>query len=210
MPAGGDPDDGRMGLMARALAPTFFPPTLPLGGMRASLIWKYRVDDGGRLASRGECVLLVGEREVRCISSGSTRWRYEGKVRNVEIAGSVVLILTNDLICLNIDNGEELWSRGDVDLMGVDGDRICVASANRVACLNLDGSVRWTYELPSRIKSISVSGDLVYLLCDDGFLYSLRETEDSPLSKPSGFFLPQQPETEELAFEGGWVPSELL
>ncbi len=144
---------------------------------------------------------------LKCISDGTVRWRFEGKVRDVKSLGDLIIVLSEELVCLDASTGEKLWSRRGVDLVDADGGKVCAVSGSRVECLNPEGSVRWTYDLPSRAISLSISDDLIYLLCEDGFLYCLRETEDLP--KPGGLFRPQPPE-EETVFEGSWVPSELI
>ncbi len=180
----------------------------------ASLLWKYRF--GGEvelLLSSRDCVLLLSDGELRCLSSqsGSLRWSLKG-VRNAQISGDRVLVLSDPdrLACVNIDNGREEWSLEGIRAVGVDteGGRICASSGRKVTCLDSDGGVRWTYEMPSDIRSISVSGELSFLACEDGFLYCLREYEGSPVVKPLDAFL--QPPEEDTAFEGDWVPSELL
>ena len=180
--------------------------------MRASLLWKYRFAGEVRLLlSSDDCVLLLSDGELRCLSpgSGSVKWSLKG-VREASILKDRVLALSDGLTCLSIEEGKEVWSLKEVERFAVDegGGRICASSGRTVTCLNPDGTTRWSYEVPSEVKAIAVSGGHAYLACEDGFLYCLKEHESSLGVRPLAKFVPPQEET--TAFEGGWVPSELL
>ncbi|GEM_PF-4940453 len=180
--------------------------------MRASLLWKYRLAGEARsLHSSDDCVLLLSDGELRCLSprSGSVKWSLKG-VSEASILRDRILALSDGLTCLSIDEGREIWSLEGVELFDVDegGGRICASSGRTVTCLNPDGTVRWSYKMPSQVRAIAVSGKYAYLACEDGFLYCLSEQEGSPGVGSLVRFAPPQEET--TAFEGDWVPSELL
>ncbi len=180
--------------------------------MRASLLWKYRLAGEIKLLhSSDDCVLLLSNGELRCLSlgSGSVKWSLKG-VSDASILGDRLLTLSDGLTCLSIEEGREICSLEGIERFDVDegGGRICASSGRTVTCLNPDGTVRWSYEMPSRVKAIAVSEKHAYLACEDGFLYCLREQEGSLESGSVFRFAPPREET--TAFEGGWVPSELI
>lgn len=118
--------------------------------LQRSLMWGYRYD------------ISVGNFQSRVNSFQNARTNGRGSALDhwddssaVVIDGKVLLtpFESNELICLSLATGEELWNPIDREdglyLAAIQRDRVLVVGKEAVRCVKLsDGSVAWTESLP--------------------------------------------------------------